>query len=91
MKGGAGNPLGARSLYLFKGARDTQYRIHGTNEPWSIGLNMSSGCIRMLNKDVEHLYERASVGAKVIVIGPDGRGRKSYSKFRNPIAALFGN
>ena len=57
-------------------ARDTIFRIHGTNQPWTIGLNMSSGCIRMMNKDVEHLYERASVGTKVIVIGPGNRHGK---------------
>ena len=78
--GGPGNPLGARSLYLFKGNRDTQYRIHGTNEPWSIGLNMSSGCIRMMNDDVTHLYNQVKVGAKVVVIGPGGPTRRgTYS------------
>ncbi len=70
MEGGEDNPLGARALYLYKGKQDTLYRIHGTNQPWSIGLNLSSGCIRMMNKDVEHLYELADVGTKVIVIGP---------------------
>ena len=70
MKGGIENPLGARALYLYQGNRDTLYRIHGTNQPWSIGLNLSSGCIRMLNKDVEHLYERVKLGSKVVVIGP---------------------
>ena len=75
VKGGKKNPLGARALYLYKGNRDTIFRIHGTNEPWSIGLNMSSGCIRMMNKDIEHLYERAPKGAKVVVIGPNGAGR----------------
>ena len=75
VKGGPKNPLGARALYLYKGSRDTIFRIHGTNEPWSIGLNMSSGCIRMMNKDIEHLYERAPKGAKVVVIGPRGEGR----------------
>lgn len=69
MKGGPKNPLGARALYLFKGNKDTLYRIHGTNEPWSIGYNVSSGCIRMLNKDVEDLYTRVKLGAKVIVKG----------------------
>ena len=58
-EGGIDNPLGARALYLFKGGRDTIFRIHGTNQPWTIGQNMSSGCIRMMNKDVEHLYARA--------------------------------
>jgi lipoprotein-anchoring transpeptidase ErfK/SrfK len=72
-KGGIDNPLGARAMYLYKNGRDTIFRIHGTNQPWTIGLNMSSGCIRMMNKDVEHLYRRAQIGAKVIVIGPGNR------------------
>ncbi len=76
MKGGINNPLGARAMYLYNGSADTLYRIHGTNEPWTIGLNMSSGCIRMVNKDVEDLYRRAKVGTKVVVIGP---GRNSSS------------
>ena len=66
---GPNNPLGARALYLFKGKRDTLYRIHGTNEPWSIGQNMSSGCIRMLNHDVIDLYNRVRNGAQVVVLG----------------------
>lgn len=92
MKGGPKNPLGARALYLhYNKGGDTGYRIHGTNEPWSIGLNMSSGCIRMMNKDVEHLYSRAKVGSKVIVLGPKGKNRKKvYSASYNPLAALFG-
>lgn len=72
-KGGLDNPLGARAMYLYKGNRDTIFRIHGTNQPWTIGLNMSSGCIRMMNKDVEHLYSRAQIGAKVIVVGPGNK------------------
>ncbi len=72
-KGGPDNPLGARAMYLYKGGRDTIFRIHRTNQPWSIGLNLSSGCIRMMNKDVEHLYARAPVGTKVIVIGPGNK------------------
>ncbi len=67
MPGGPGNPLGARALYLFDGKRDTLYRIHGTNEPWTIGLNVSSGCIRLKNDDVTHLHKRAKVGARVVV------------------------
>jgi lipoprotein-anchoring transpeptidase ErfK/SrfK len=62
--GGPGNPLGARALYL----GSTIYRIHGSNEPWTIGKNVSSGCIRMRNADVEDLYERVKVGTKVIVL-----------------------
>ncbi len=68
MPGGPENPLGARAIYLFEGNRDTLYRIHGTIEPWSIGLNVSSGCIRMLNDDVVDLYSRIAIGAKVIVL-----------------------
>jgi lipoprotein-anchoring transpeptidase ErfK/SrfK len=62
--GGPNNPLGARALYL--GA--TIYRIHGSNEPWTIGQNVSSGCIRMRNADVIDLYERVRVGSKVVVL-----------------------
>ncbi|MEZ5840911.1 MAG: L,D-transpeptidase [Hyphomicrobiales bacterium] len=67
MEGGPQNPLGARALYLFDGKKDTLYRIHGTNEPRSIGKAVSSGCIRMLNEDVADLYERADIGTEVIV------------------------
>ena len=74
MKGGPNNPLGARAMYLYRGGRDTIFRIHGTNQPWTIGQNMSSGCIRMMNEDVKHLYNRANIGTKVIVIGPSGKG-----------------
>jgi lipoprotein-anchoring transpeptidase ErfK/SrfK len=62
--GGPGNPLGARALYL----GNTDYRIHGTNDPTTIGKNVSSGCIRLQNADVEDLYERVGVGAKVVVL-----------------------
>jgi lipoprotein-anchoring transpeptidase ErfK/SrfK len=68
MPGGPDNPLGARALYLYEGGQDTIYRIHGTNEPWSIGLDISSGCIRMRNEDVIDLYNRVAIGAKVIVL-----------------------
>ncbi len=68
MPGGPDNPLGARALYLFEGDRDTVYRIHGTPEPWSIGLNLSSGCIRMNNNDIIDLYDRVEIGADVIVL-----------------------
>lgn len=63
MKGGIDNPLGARAMYL----GSTIYRIHGTNQPSSIGKAMSSGCIRMANEDVEHLYASVEIGATVIV------------------------
>jgi lipoprotein-anchoring transpeptidase ErfK/SrfK len=64
MQGGPENPLGARALYI----GSTMYRIHGTNQPWTIGRAVSSGCIRMRNEDVVDLYERAGVGTTVIVI-----------------------
>ncbi|MGA9430459.1 MAG: L,D-transpeptidase [Xanthobacteraceae bacterium] len=63
MAGGPTNPLGARALYL----GDTLYRIHGTNEPWKLGGGVSSGCIRMSNDDIVDLYNRAKIGATVIV------------------------
>jgi len=68
MEGGMENPLGARALYLFKGNKDTLFRIHGTNEPDTIGKAVSSGCIRMLNADVIDLYGRVSKGARVVVL-----------------------
>jgi lipoprotein-anchoring transpeptidase ErfK/SrfK len=64
MEGGPQNPLGARAMYL----GSSLYRIHGSNEPWTIGTNVSSGCIRMRNEDVIDLYGRVNVGARVIVI-----------------------
>lgn len=68
MEGGMENPLGARALYLFKGSKDTLFRIHGTNEPETIGRAVSSGCIRMHNADVIDLYQRVQKGAGVVVI-----------------------
>ena len=65
MAGGPGNPLGARALYL----GNTEYRIHGTNQPATIGQHVSSGCIRMLNADVIDLFDRISLAAKVVVLG----------------------
>ena len=66
--GGPNNPLGARALYLYKGNRDTYYRIHGTTQPDSIGRSVSNGCIRMINDHVVDLYERVSIGATVVVL-----------------------
>jgi lipoprotein-anchoring transpeptidase ErfK/SrfK len=63
MVGGPDNPLGARALYL----GDTLYRIHGTNEPWKLGGDVSSGCIRLSNDDIIDLYNRAKIGATVVV------------------------
>jgi lipoprotein-anchoring transpeptidase ErfK/SrfK len=68
MPPGLTNPLGARALYLFNGSGDSGYRLHGTPEWSSIGKAMSSGCIRLMNQDIIDLYDRASVGAKVIVL-----------------------
>ena len=68
MEGGLENPLGARALYLFQGKRDTLFRIHGTNEPDTIGRAVSSGCIRMMNADVIDLYVRVGVGTRVVVL-----------------------
>ncbi len=72
MKGGIDNPLGARALYI----GGTLYRIHGTTEPWTIGTAVSSGCIRLTNDDVTHLYERVKVGTRVVVL----RGDESASR-----------
>jgi len=63
MLGGPDNPLGARALYI----GTTLYRIHGTNQPWSIGQSVSSGCIRLMNEEVIDLYNRVDVGATVVV------------------------
>lgn len=68
MQPGLENPLGARALYLHNRGGDTGYRLHGSPEWWSIGKAMSSGCIRLMNQDIIDLYERAEIGAKVIVI-----------------------
>ena len=68
MPGGLENPLGARALYLYAGNRDTYFRIHGTNEPTTIGSAVSSGCIRMFNQDAIDLYNRVPLGAPVVVL-----------------------
>jgi lipoprotein-anchoring transpeptidase ErfK/SrfK len=70
MAGGPGNPLGARAMYL----GNTMYRIHGTNAPQTIGQRVSSGCIRLTNEDVVDLFDRVSVGAKVVVLPMTGHG-----------------
>jgi lipoprotein-anchoring transpeptidase ErfK/SrfK len=67
MPGGRENPMGARALYLYQGKVDTLYRIHGTNKPKGIGRKVTSGCLRMLNVDVVHLYERVEIGTEVLV------------------------
>jgi len=72
MKGGPGNPLGARAMYLWQNNKDTLYRIHGTVEPWTIGKSVSSGCIRMINQDAIDLYNRTPEGTRVVVLGSGG-------------------
>jgi lipoprotein-anchoring transpeptidase ErfK/SrfK len=69
MHGGPANPLGARAMYLWQGNKDTYFRIHGTNEPWTIGLSQSSGCIRMINQDAMDLYQKTPIGTRVVVLG----------------------
>ena len=71
MAGGPGNPLGARAMYL----GNTLYRIHGTNAPATIGQRVSSGCIRLTNEDVIDLFDRVSVGTKVVVLPMNGHAR----------------
>jgi len=78
MAGGPGNPLGARAMYL----GNSLYRIHGTNAPDTIGKHVSSGCIRLINEDVVDLFNRTSVGAKVVVL-PDRGGRSRPDVARN--------
>jgi lipoprotein-anchoring transpeptidase ErfK/SrfK len=72
MPGGPDNPLGARALYLWQGNKDTLYRIHGTNDPATIGHNVSAGCIRLTNEDVADLYDRTAIGTKVVVLETAG-------------------
>ncbi|MFD1880247.1 L,D-transpeptidase [Paracoccus pacificus] len=67
LPGGLGNPLGARALYLYRGGRDTMYRIHGTMEPSSIGKATSAGCIRLFNQDILDLYDNIPMGTPVHV------------------------
>ena len=80
--GGETNPLGARAMYL----NDSVYRIHGTNAPETIGHQVSSGCIRMVNDDVTDLYSRVSVGTKVVVL-PMGRHHEAAAP-RSPPAVI---
>lgn len=68
MRGGPGNPLGARALYLYRDGRDTMLRIHGTTEPWTIGQAVSNGCMRMVNDHVIDLYDRVPVGTRVVIV-----------------------
>lgn len=78
MEGGLKNPLGARALYLFQSGQDTLYRIHGTNNPFSIGKAVSSGCIRLFNQDILDLHERVRAGARVIVLPEAESGKGTH-------------
>ncbi len=68
LPGGLTNPLGARALYLYRNGQDTLYRLHGTNEPMTIGHAVSSGCIRLFNQDIIDLYNRTAIGSRVVVL-----------------------
>jgi lipoprotein-anchoring transpeptidase ErfK/SrfK len=68
MAGGPDNPLGPRALYLYRNGTDLGYRLHGTLEPWTIGTDASSGCVRLLPEDIMDLYQRAPVGTAVLVL-----------------------
>ena len=68
MPPGLENPLGARAMYLYQGKKDTHIRIHGTNQPWTIGTDSSNGCFRMVNEHVMDLYNRVRMGADVVVL-----------------------
>ena len=68
MKGGPDNPMGPRALYLYRDGRDLLYRTHGTLEPWTIGSDVSSGCIRLLPEDLIDLYDRVPTGTQVLVM-----------------------
>jgi lipoprotein-anchoring transpeptidase ErfK/SrfK len=93
MAGGPGNPLGARAMYL----GNTEYRIHGTNAPSTIGQRVSSGCIRLTNEDVSDLFNRVTVGTKVVVLPMNGRGVAQTQRpipapvFRQHISATYQN
>lgn len=78
LEGGVRNPLGARALYLHRNGQDTLYRIHGTNQPWSIGKAASSGCIRLFNQDIIDLHKRVPTGSKVVVLNQHESGKGEF-------------
>ena len=84
MAGGPGNPLGARAMYL----GNTEYRIHGTNAPDTIGKRVSSGCIRLTNENVEDLFNRVTIGAKVVVLPMSGHRRPDVAQSQRPAAPV---
>ncbi|MAM63037.1 L,D-transpeptidase [uncultured Maritimibacter sp.] len=75
LEGGLENPLGARALYLYRGGRDTLYRIHGTPYPWTVGGEESGGCIRMFHQDAIHLAANVENGTRVIILGQSEAGK----------------
>ena len=77
LEGGIGNPLGARALYLFRGGKDTMYRIHGTNDASSIGTATSAGCIRLFNQDILDLYDRIPPNTRVVVLNEVQAGQST--------------
>jgi lipoprotein-anchoring transpeptidase ErfK/SrfK len=83
--GGPGNPLGARAMYL----GGTEYRIHGTNDPTTIGKTVSSGCIRLTNEDVEDLYNRVQIGAKVVVLPQSAPTHVAQQPQRTPLPVSY--
>lgn len=83
VEGGLENPLGARALYLYKGGRDTLFRIHGTPYPWTVGGTESGGCIRMFNQDAIHLYANTPKGTRVVILSQAEKG-----KFTTPPGAI---
>ena len=83
MPGGIDNPLGARAMYL----GNTEYRIHGTNAPDTIGKRVSSGCIRLTNADVADLFSRVNIGTRVVVLPMSGRGRMVQTQQSAPSAS----
>ncbi|WP_244470821.1 L,D-transpeptidase [Microvirga massiliensis] len=81
VESGLQNPLGARALYLYRDGRDTLYRIHGTNEPDTIGHSVSSGCIRLFNQDIVDLHRRVPVGTSVTVLDASAEDRTASAGF----------
>ena len=75
MDGGLENPLGSRALYLYRGGRDTLYRIHGTPYPWTVGGQESGGCIRMFHQDAIHLAANVEDGTRVIILSQSETGK----------------
>jgi lipoprotein-anchoring transpeptidase ErfK/SrfK len=87
MDGGIKNPIGARALYLWQGNKDTLFRLHGTNEPSSIGHAVSSGCIRLLNQDIIDLYDRVPIGTKVVVLATPDETAQTIDFQESPVPA----